>query len=155
MTLESNFGYLLAQALTQWCDIGRYDGRRLDDLLFNEYDPARDGDFSNWVQAAEYEEYQPGAAKDGEPIPEHQSIGWPLMIIQAAIYSREPERIAQILADETDYELERIADNDWVDLDGNPVPLDPEQVQDDQRAVMSWAANWRRTFGNEEARRAS
>jgi hypothetical protein len=152
MTLESNFGYLLTRALTEWCEIGRCDGRRLDDLLFNEYDPARDGDFSHWVQAAEYEEYQPDAAKDVEPIPEHHSIAWPLMIIQAAIYSREPERIAQILIDETDDELERIADNDWVDLEGIPTALDPQQIQDDQRAVMSWAANWRRTFGEEEAR---
>jgi hypothetical protein len=151
MTLESNFGYLLAQALTEWCGIGRYDGRRLDDLLFNEYDPACDGDFSHWVQATEYEEHQPGAAKGGEPIPEDHSIAWPLMIIQGAIYSREPERIAQILLDETDYELERIADNDWVDLEGIATPLDREQLQDDQRAVMSWAANWRRMFGKEEA----
>jgi hypothetical protein len=151
MTLESNFGYLLAQALTEWCDIGRYDGRRLDDLLFNEYDPARDNDFHHWMQAATYEDYQPGAAKGCEPIPPHRVLVWPLMIIQAAIYSREPERIALILADEVEYELGRIAENDWVDGDGTPAPLDPGEVQDDQRAVMSWAANWRRTFGREEA----
>jgi hypothetical protein len=149
MTLESNFGYLLTQALVEWCELGRYGGRRLDDLLFNEYDPARDSSFSHWAQAAAYEEYQPGAAKRGEPIPEHRSISWPLMIIQAAIYSREPERVAQILDDEVEYELEEIAENDWVDLDGNPAPRDPGEVQDDQRAVMSWAANWRRTFGQQ------
>jgi hypothetical protein len=71
------------------------------------------------------------------------------MIIQAAIYSREPDRVAQILADQVEYELKRIAENDWVDGDGNPVPLDPGEVQDDQRAVVSWAANWRHTFGQE------
>jgi hypothetical protein len=147
MTLESGFGYLLTQALTEWCDIGRYQHRRLDDLLFNEYDPARDGEFSGWLQAAEYADYQPGAAKHGESFPPHRSLVWPLLIIQTAIYSREPERIAQILADETEYTLERIAENDWVDLDGNPAPLDAEEVQDDQRAVMSWVSNWRRAFG--------
>jgi hypothetical protein len=149
MTLEFNFGHLLTQALTEWCDIGRYDGRRLDDLLFNEYVPACDGDFSHWLQAAMYEDYQPGAAKDGEPFPPHLIGAWPLTVIQAAIYSREPERIAQILDDEVEYELERIADNDWVDKEGNPAPRDPGEVQDEQRAVMSWAANWRRTFGQQ------
>ena len=33
-------------ALEDYCDIGRFKGRRLDDLLFHEYDPARDGDFA-------------------------------------------------------------------------------------------------------------
>jgi hypothetical protein len=146
-SLESSFGYLLAQALMEWCDIGRYAHRRLDDLLFNEYDPARDGDFHAWMQVAMYAEYQPGAEKNDEPCPPHRILVWPLLIIQGAIYSREPERIAQILAYEAEYEVERIAENDWVDMDGNPAPLDAEEIRDDQRAVTSWALKWRRTFG--------
>lgn len=35
MTLESSFGHLLTVALQEWCDIGRYEGRRLDELPFN------------------------------------------------------------------------------------------------------------------------
>jgi hypothetical protein len=147
MTLESSFGHLLTMALTEWCEIGRYDGRRLDDVLFNEYDPARDNNFGDWLGAAQYADYQPGAAKGGEPIPRHRSLAWPVMVIQTAIYAREPERIAQILADETKYELETIAETEWVDEDGNPARSTPDQIQNDQRIAMGWASNWRRTFG--------
>jgi hypothetical protein len=148
MTLESSFGYLLTQALMDSCDIGQYAYRRLDDLLFHEYDLAGDGEFSHWLQKAMYADYQPGAAKHDEAVPPHSSLVWPALIIQAAIHSREPERIAQILADEIDdYTLGHIAENDWVDLDGNPSPLNADEIQNDQRAVMSWPANWRRMFG--------
>jgi hypothetical protein len=148
--LASRFGWLLGMALKEWCDLGRFKGRRLDDLLFNEWDPARDGDFSGWVLMSEYADYQPGAPLDGEPCPPHRNIQWPLLVIQTATQTRDPDLVAAILKAEVEYELGQIAENDWVDQDGNPAPLPPEEIEEDQRAVMAWPAEWRRVFSQSE-----
>jgi hypothetical protein len=150
-SLESSFGDLLATALKQGCDTGRHSGRRLDDLLFHEWDEARDGQFASWVQRVMYEDRQPGGPESTKPYPkDHQDLSWPLIIIQAAIYARDPELVAAILEAEIDYELEDIAENDWVDKDGNPAPLPDDEIDDDQRAVMAWPSSWRRVFGTDD-----
>jgi hypothetical protein len=142
-SLESSFGHLLTMALKECVDVGHFKGRRFDDLLFHEYDITRDGDFSGWVLNAMCE------IIDGEQVLMSRMSCWPLMIIQAATYSRNPELIAAILQAEIDYELDDIAANEWQDEHGNPVELPAEAIEDDQRAVMSWPSNWRRVFGEE------
>ena len=97
---------LLKFALEDWCDLGRFKDRRLDDVLFHEYDPARDGDFSGFLMDAMYADWQPGGPLDGQPFPPHRSIQWPLLVIQAAINTRDPELVATILAEEARYEVE-------------------------------------------------
>jgi hypothetical protein len=144
-SLESSFGNLLVFALREYCDRGRLAGRRYDDLLFNEYDRARDGDFSGWIVLAMSDPTPPD-------VPEHlrrRGGQWPVLIIQAAIHTLNPELIAAILAADMDYELADIADNEWVDEAGNPAPLPDEVIEDDQRAVMAWPSNWRRVFGSD------
>jgi hypothetical protein len=139
--LASKFGTLLKFALEDWCELGRFKGRRLDDVLFHEYEPARDGDFSGFVLNAMYADWQPDGPLHGQPFPQHRNIQWPLLVIQAAIHTRDPELVAAILAEEARYELKD--DTGWVDEDGNEVERPPEH----ELAALAWPSEWRRVFG--------
>jgi hypothetical protein len=120
---ESSFGSLLGDALTEWCEVGRFANRRLDNVLFTEYDPEGDRTFTHLMQDA-YSDAPEGFL--------HHGMLWAPTVIQAAIFSRDPERIARILDVEARYIIEGAAD-------------DPDEY--DERAVLlAWPNEWRRMF---------
>ena len=141
--LASKFGFLLKTALTEWCELGRFKGRRLDDLLFHEYNAVADGDFAGFLQRIVWADWQPGGPLHGQPVPPHRNLVWPSLVIQTAIHTHDPELIAAILEAEARYDVENYDDNPWVDEHGNELPRDPEE----ELAALAWPGEWRRVFG--------
>jgi hypothetical protein len=71
----------------------------------------------------------------------HRDIEWPLMIIQCAINTRDPELIAAILQEEAKHDVDQ--PDEWVDERGDTILRDPEW----ELRVLGWPSEWRRVFG--------
>jgi hypothetical protein len=123
-SLELHLGWSLIKALEDWMPAGKHEGRRLDDLLFNEWKPEQ-SDFAHFMQELLAEAY-----RDNPEVPVRNLLTQALLI-QGAVRCDPPERVIALFVHEAGF---RVRHDDEDDDFGDPAE------------ALRWADEWRRMF---------